>query len=125
MPIATTNPTAATASSERPATTTKLTGLTPHNTIALTGIGGWIVTKTTATYHGSPSAALNAVQMQMDQVRATEGGRATGYASLIAVRNKLRECSTGASHPAVTVTVKRAKKTAATKTTRSGSPKPG
>lgn len=107
---------------ERPATTTKLTGLTTHNTTALTGVGGWTVTKTTATYAGSPTAALNAVQKHMDHVRATEGGRATGYASLIAVRNKLRECSTGTSHPAVTVTVKRAKKkTTASKTTRTGS----
>ncbi|WP_432941114.1 hypothetical protein ACQPXM_32950 [Kribbella sp. CA-253562] len=105
----------------KPATTTKLTGLTNSNTNALTGLTGWQVTKTTATYSGSPTAALEAVQKHMDQVRATEGGRATGYQSLIAVRNKLRECSTGASHPAVTVTVKRAKKTA-TKT-RTGSPK--
>ncbi|MEI8413152.1 MULTISPECIES: hypothetical protein [unclassified Kribbella] len=110
------------ARSARPATTTKLTGLTPHNTAALTGIEGWMVTKTTATYHGSPTAALTAVQTRMDEVRATEGGRATGYASLIAVRNKLRECSTGASHPAVTVTVKRAKKTTTTRPTpRTGS----
>lgn len=120
----TTNPTPVTAPrSGRPATTTKLTGLTPHNTAALTGIEGWMVTKTTATYQGSPTAALNAVQERMDEVRATEGGRATGYASLIAVRNKLRECSTGASHPAVAVTVKRAKKTTAAKSTRTGSPK--
>jgi hypothetical protein len=122
MPTTTTNPTTVTAaSSERPATTTKLTGLTPHNTTALTGVEGWMVTKTTATYAGSPTAALDAVQQRMDKVRATEGGRATGYASLIAVRNKLRECSTGASHPAVTVTVKRAKKATAPKT-RTGSP---
>jgi hypothetical protein len=122
MHTATTNPVTVTAPQpERPATTTKLTGLTSHNTTALTGIDGWTVTKTTAIYAGSPTAALNAVQKQMDQVRATEGGRATGYASLIAVRNKLRECSTGTSHPAVTVTVKRAKKATASKTTRSGS----
>ncbi|MEV0789386.1 hypothetical protein [Kribbella sp. NPDC050459] len=78
-----------------------------------------MVTKTTATYAGSPTAALNAVQKQMDHVRATEGGRATGYASLIAVRNKLKELSTGGSHPAVSVTIKRAKKTTAPKA-RSG-----
>jgi hypothetical protein len=107
---------------ERPATTTKLTGLTSHNTTALTGIDGWTVTKTTAVYGGSPTAALDAVQKHMDHVRATEGGRATGYASLIAVRNKLRECSTGTSHPAVSVTVKRAKKTTASKAPRTGSP---
>jgi hypothetical protein len=104
----------------KPATTTKLTGLTNSNTNALTGLTGWEVTKTTATYSGSPTAALQAVQTHMDKVKATEGGRATGYASLIAVRNKLRECSTGTSHPAVTVTVKRAKKT--TTKTRTGSP---
>ncbi|MEV0803461.1 hypothetical protein AB0I34_37620 [Kribbella sp. NPDC050281] len=121
MPTANSPTTATAASSERPATTTKLTGLTWHNTRALTGLDGWTVTKTTATYNGSPTAALEAVQQRMDHVRATEGGRATGYASLIAVRNKLRECSTGASHPAVTVTVKRAKKT--TTKTRTGSPK--
>jgi len=122
MHTATTTPVPVTAHRpERPATTTKLTGLTAHNTAALTGIDSWTVTKTTATYAGSPTAALNTVQNRMDHVRATEGGRATGYASLIAVRNKLRECSTGASHPAVTVTVKRAKKTTATKTTRTGS----
>ncbi|GAB3822876.1 hypothetical protein [Kribbella italica] len=103
----------------KPATTTKLTGLTNSNTNALTGLSGWEVTKTTATYSGSPTAALDAVQTHMDKVRATQGGRATGYASLIAVRNKLRECSTGTSHPAVTVTVKRAKKT--TTKTRTGS----
>ncbi|GAA1146905.1 hypothetical protein GCM10009630_51670 [Kribbella jejuensis] len=110
---------------ERPATTTKLTGLTTHNTTALTGMDGWMVTKTTATYAGSPTAALNAVQKQMDHVRATEGGRATGYASLIAVRNKLKELSTGGSHPAVSVTIKRAKKASAATAskTRSGSPK--
>src|SRR6266508_2125433 len=90
----------------KPATTTKLTGLTNHNTTALSGITGWAVSKTTAVYNGAPTTALDSVQNQMDHVRATEGGRATGYASLIAVRNKLRECSTGASHPAVTVTVK-------------------
>jgi hypothetical protein len=111
-----------------PATTTKLTGLTTHNTIALTGIDGWTVTKTTATYTGSPTAALSAVQERMDHVRVTEGGRATGYASLIAVRNKLKELSTGGSHPAVSVTIKRAKKattsngTSGSKT-RTGSPK--
>ncbi|GAB2566831.1 hypothetical protein [Kribbella endophytica] len=108
------------APASKPATTTKLTGLTNSNTNALTGLTGWEVTKTTATYSGSPTAALQAVQTHMDKVKATEGGRATGYASLIAVRNKLRECSTGASHPAVTVTVKRAKK--ATTKARTGSP---
>jgi hypothetical protein len=105
----------------KPATTTKLTGLTNHNTTALSGITGWTVSKTTAVYNGAPTAALDSVQNQMDHVRATEGGRATGYASLIAVRNKLKESSTGASHPAVAVTIKRAKKTTAPKT-RSGSP---
>ncbi len=109
----------------RPATTTKLTGLTTHNTTALTGIDGWTVTKTTATYTGGPTAALHAVQQHMDHVRATEGGRATVYASLIAVRNKLKELSTGGSHPAVSVTIKRAKKATATTSskTRTGSPK--
>ncbi|TCC46053.1 hypothetical protein E0H75_30625 [Kribbella capetownensis] len=122
MSTTTINPVTVTAaSSERPATTTKLTGLTPHNITALTGLTGWTVTKTTATYSGNPTAALDAVQKRMDHVRSTEGGRATGYASLIAVRNKLRECSTGASHPAVTVTVKRAKKTTSPRT-RTGSP---
>jgi len=53
----------------------------------------------------------------MDQIRAAEGGRAHGYTSLIPVRNKLKELSTGGSHPAVAVTIKRAKKTTA--------PKPG
>lgn len=105
----------------KPATTTKLTGLTNSNTNVLNGLNGWEVTRTTATYSGSPTAALDAVQKHMDKVRETEGGRATGYQSLIAVRNKLRECSTGASHPAVTVTVKRAKRT--TTKTRTGSPK--
>lgn len=105
----------------KPSTTTKLTGLTNSNTNALTGLTGWEVTKTTATYAGSPTAALQAVQTHMDAVRASQGGRATGYQSLIAVRNKLRECSTGTSHPAVTVTVKRAKKNS-TKT-HTGSPK--
>jgi hypothetical protein len=123
MPTTTSPTTVTAASSGRPATTTKLTGLTPHNTAALADIEGWMVTKTTASYHGSPTAALSAVQTRMDEVRATEGGRATGYASLIAVRNKLRECSTGASHPAVAVTVKRAKKATTAKTTRTGSPK--
>src|SRR4051794_3091802 len=108
----------------RPATTTKLTGLTTHNTAALTGVDGWMVTKTTATYAGSPTAALNAVQQRMDHVRASEGGRATGYASLIAVRNKLKELSTGGSHPAVSVTIKRARKTTTARPkTRTGSPK--
>lgn len=105
-----------------PATTTKLTGLTPHNITALTGLKGWTVSKTTAVYRGTPAAALESVQTRMDQVRATEGGRATGYQSLIAVRNKLREPSTGASHPAVTVTIKKATKPKPT-TTRTGSPK--
>jgi hypothetical protein len=104
----------------KPATTTKLTGLTNHNTMALSGITGWTVSKTTAVYNGAPTAALDSVQQRMDHVRATEGGRATGYVSLIAVRNKLRESSTGASHQAVTVTIKRASKKPAT---RSGSPK--
>jgi hypothetical protein len=100
-----------------PATTTKLTGLTSHNVTALTGLPGWTVGRTVAVFNGTPTAALDSVQQRMDQVRATEGGRATGYASLIAVRNKLRESSTGASHPAVTVTIKRAgKKTPATRT---------
>ncbi|MDX3005937.1 hypothetical protein PWY87_29940 [Kribbella solani] len=108
----------------KPATTTKLTGLTNHNTDALSGITGWTVTKTTAVYAGTPTAAHKAVQAHMDIVRATEGGRAHGYASLIAVRNKLKELSTGGSHPAVSVTIKRAKKaTTGTKTTRTGSPK--
>ncbi|TCM46954.1 hypothetical protein [Kribbella sp. VKM Ac-2568] len=102
-----------------PATTTKLTGLTGHNTAALTGLTGWTVAKTTATYNGTPTAALESVQQRMDEVRAAQGGRATGYQSLIAVRNKLRESKTGASHPAVTVTIKKAKK----QTTRVGSPK--
>ncbi|MEV4266653.1 hypothetical protein [Kribbella sp. NPDC049584] len=116
---------AATLQPARPATTTKLTGLTTHNTTALTGLDGWTVTKTTATYAGSPTAALNAVQTRMDHVRATEGGKATGYASLIAVRNKLKELSTGGSHPAVSVTIKRAKKTTTGtgSKTRTGSPK--
>jgi hypothetical protein len=105
----------------KPATTTKLTGLTNHNTTALSGVTGWTVTKTTAVYNGAPTAALDSVQNRMDQVRATEGGRATGYASLIAVRNKLKELTTGGSHPAVSVTIKRAKKTTALKT-RTGSP---
>jgi hypothetical protein len=104
----------------KPATTTKLTGLTNSNTIALTGVGGWTVTKTTATYTGTPVKALASVQTQMNTIRAAEGGRASGYQSLIAVRNKLKELSTGGSHPAVTVTIKRAtKKTAKTRT---GSP---
>ena len=77
----------------KPATTTKLTGLTNHNTTALAGLTAWAVTKTTAVYNGTPSAALASVQTRMDKVRATEGGRATGYASLIAVRNKLKELS--------------------------------
>ncbi|GAA1600402.1 hypothetical protein GCM10009789_63290 [Kribbella sancticallisti] len=106
----------------KPATTTKLTGLTNHNTTALSGITGWTVSKTTAVYNGAPTAALGSVQNRMDHIRATEGGRATGYASLIAVRNKLKELSTGGSHPAVQVTIKRAKKKPATTTTRTGSP---
>ncbi len=56
----------------------------------------------------------------MDTVRAAEGGRASGYQSLIAVRNKLKELTTGGSHPAVTVTIKRATKKPAK--TRTGSP---
>ncbi|NEA37562.1 hypothetical protein [Streptomyces sp. SID13031] len=104
----------------KPATTTKLTGLTNLNTAKLTTIKGWTVTRTTATYEGTPTAALASVQLRMDKVRSTEGGRASGYTSLIAVRNKLRELTTGGSHPAVTVTIKRAtKKTAKTRT---GSP---
>ncbi|MET7282348.1 hypothetical protein ABZS29_29235 [Kribbella sp. NPDC005582] len=106
----------------KPATTTKLTGLTNHNTAALSGITGWEVTKTTAVYSGTPAAAHTAVQKQMDQVRAAEGGRAHGYTSLIAVRNKLKELSTGGSHPAVSVTIKRATKKTSAKT-RTGSPK--
>lgn len=98
------------ATAAAPATTTKLAGLTSHNTAALTGLTGWTVSKTVAIYNGTPAAALESVQARMDHVRATEGGRATGYASLIAVRNKLRESSTGASHPAVTVTIKKATK---------------
>src|SRR5690242_14564378 len=94
----------------KPATTTKLTGLTNHNTAALTGVTGWTVTKTTAVYNGTPAAAHAAVQKHMDTVRAAQGGRATGYQSLIAVRNKLKELSTGGSHPAVSVTIKRATK---------------
>ncbi|MEV0283960.1 hypothetical protein AB0H36_07530 [Kribbella sp. NPDC050820] len=105
----------------KPATTTKLTGLTNHNTTALSGITGWTVTKTTAVYNGTPTAAHTSVQTHMDQVRATEGGRAHGYTSLIAVRNKLKELSTGGSHPAVSVTIKRAKKATVPKT-RTGSP---
>jgi hypothetical protein len=109
----------------KPATTTKLTGLTWHNIDILSGITGWTVTKTTAVYNGAPTAALSSVQHHMDQVRATQGGRAHGYASLIAVRNKLKELSTGGSHPAVSVTIKRAKKTtpANGSKTRTGSPK--
>lgn len=53
------------------------------------------------------TAALDSVQNRRNHVRTTEGGRATGYASLIAVRNKLKELSTDGSHPAVTVTIKR------------------
>jgi hypothetical protein len=106
----------------KPATTTKLSGLTNHNTTALSGINGWTVSKTTAVYNGAPTAALDSVQHRMDHVRATEGGRATGYASLIAVRNKLKELSTGGSHPAVAVTIKRATKKPAATTTRNGSP---
>ncbi|WP_344210515.1 hypothetical protein [Kribbella sancticallisti] len=105
----------------RPATTTKLTGLTRHNVAALTGLTGWTVSKTTAIYNGTPTAALDSVQHRMDQVRSKEGGRATGYQSLIAVRNKLREPSTGTSHPAVTVTIKKATKKKPT--TLTGSPK--
>ncbi|WP_329005805.1 hypothetical protein OHA18_20700 [Kribbella sp. NBC_00709] len=109
----------------KPATTTKLTGLTNHNTTALAGITGWTVTKTTAVYNGTPTAAHKAVQAHMDTVRAIEGGRAHGYTSLIAVRNKLKELSTGGSHPAVSVTIKRAKKTTTLNgsKTRTGSPK--
>jgi hypothetical protein len=106
----------------KPATTTKLTGLTNHNTIALSGITGWTVSKTTAVYNGSPTAGFDSVQKHMDHVRATEGGRSTGYLSFIAVRNKLKELTTGGSNPAVSVTIKRAKKTPATTTTRTGSP---
>ncbi|WP_406048208.1 hypothetical protein [Kribbella sp. NBC_00889] len=105
----------------KPATTTKLTGLTYHNVMVLATVKGWTVTKTTAVYSGAPTAAHDSVQDHMNQVRATEGGRATGYQSLIAVRNKLKEVSTGGSHPAVSVTIKRAKKT--TTQTRTGSPK--
>jgi hypothetical protein len=104
----------------KPATTTKLTGLTNSNTTALTGLGGWTVTKTTATYTGTPVKALASVQTQMNTVRAAEGGRASGYQSLIAVRNKLKELSTGGSHPAVSVTIKRATKKPVK--TRTGSP---
>jgi hypothetical protein len=75
----------------KPATTTKLTGLTWHNIDVLSGITGWSVTKTTAVYGGAPTAALATVQHHMDHVRAAEGGRAHGYKSLIAVRNKLKE----------------------------------
>ncbi|WP_329005699.1 hypothetical protein OHA18_20165 [Kribbella sp. NBC_00709] len=109
----------------KPATTTKLTGLTNHNTATLGTIGGWTVTKTTAVYGGTPKAALDAVQLRMDKVRSTEGGRAHGYTSLIAVRNKVKELSTGGSHPAVSVTIKRAKKTTTSTAskTRTGSPK--
>ncbi|WP_141857614.1 hypothetical protein [Kribbella jejuensis] len=110
----------------KPATTTKLAGLTNHNTDALANITGWTVTKTTAVYNGTPTAAHKAVQAHMDAVRAAEGGRAHGYTSLIAVRNKLKELSTGGSHPAVSVTIKRAKKATSptgSKTTRTGSPK--
>ncbi|MEV6895684.1 hypothetical protein [Kribbella sp. NPDC051137] len=109
----------------KPATTTKLTGLTNHNTDALASITGWTVTKTTAVYNGTPTAAHKAVQAHMDSVRAAEGGRAHGYTSLIAVRNKLKELSTGGSHPAVSVTIKRAKKatTSNGSKTRTGSPK--
>ncbi|GAA0622086.1 hypothetical protein HPO96_28580 [Kribbella sandramycini] len=106
----------------KPGTTTKLTGLTNNNTDALSGITGWTVTRTTAVYNGTPAAAHAAVQKHMDAVRATQGGRAHGYASLIAVRNKLKELSTGGSHPAVAVTIKRATKKTAAKT-RTGSPK--
>src|SRR5207244_524538 len=105
----------------KPATTTKLTGLTNHNTTVLATIRGWTVTKTTAVYNGTPTAALDSVQRRMDKVRSTEGGRAHGYTSLIAVRNKLKELTTGGSHPAVSVTIKRATKTTASKT-RTGSP---
>jgi hypothetical protein len=104
----------------KPATTTKLTGLTNHNTAALNGVGGWIVTRTTATYSGTPVRALASVQSQMNTIRAAEGGRAHGYTSLIAVRNKLQELSTGGSHSAVSVTIKRATKKPAK--TRTGSP---
>ncbi|WP_132197578.1 MULTISPECIES: hypothetical protein [Kribbella] len=69
-------------------------------TTALSGITGWSVTKTTAVYNGAPTAALESVQ-HMIQLGPPKGGRATGYASLIAVRNKLRECGTGPSHAAV------------------------
>ncbi|MFK4084149.1 hypothetical protein ACI2LF_08595 [Kribbella sp. NPDC020789] len=106
----------------KPATTTKLTGLTNHNTSALSGITGWTVTRTTAVYNGTPTAAHASVQKRMDKVRAAEGGRATGYQSLIAVRNKLKELSGGGSHPAVSVTIRRATKKTASKT-RTGSPK--
>ncbi|WP_406051538.1 hypothetical protein [Kribbella sp. NBC_00889] len=107
----------------KPATTTKLTGLTNHNTAVLATIGGWTVTKTTAAYSGTPQAALDSVQLRMDKVRSTDGGRAHAYTSLIAVRNKLKELSTGGSHPAVSVTIKRAKKTTTGSKTRTGSPK--
>ncbi|WP_112248801.1 hypothetical protein [Kribbella monticola] len=105
----------------KPATTTKLTGLTNANTAALHGVGGWTVTKTTAVYTGTPVKALASVQTQMNSIRAAEGGRASGYQSLIAVRNKLKELSIGGSHPAVSVTIARATKKPVTKT-RTGSP---
>ncbi|MEV8376728.1 hypothetical protein AB0P21_28555 [Kribbella sp. NPDC056861] len=104
----------------KPATTTRLTGLTNNNTTTLAGLSGWTVTKTTAVYKGTPAAAHKAVQQQMDTVRAAEGGKVSGYQSLIAVRNKLRELTEGGSHPAVTVTIKRATKKPAK--TRTGSP---
>jgi hypothetical protein len=84
-------------------TTVKITGLSALNARELANVedARWTVGKTVATFAGTQADAEATVQQRMDTVRAAEGGRASGYASLISVRNKLA----ADEHKHVTVTV--------------------
>ncbi|USC17071.1 hypothetical protein [Rhodococcus sp. 11-3] len=75
--------------------TTKVTGLTPSNVAALRGVAGEIrdVTcgATYAVFEGDPEAVLMRLEIVMNRLLISLGGRSFEYRSLIAVRNKLRK----------------------------------
>lgn len=72
----------------------KITQLTAANVAACDGVADERG-KTYVVFHGSADDALARVQARLDEVYAAEGGRAHSYASLTAVRRKLRRYISG------------------------------
>lgn len=73
---------------------TKITKLTSHNAAALQAHAdrlGVEVSKTTATFTGTPAEALHRVNSLRDDLKAEKGGRDSQVVSLVAVIGKLRK----------------------------------